>query len=315
MGESLSRAGVPDLLPYRPWRGTFRPPAASVWPVARTALAMLFRRRLFWAVYGLGLLIFFLYFFGQYLLAWAESQADDPTDRSGGLGLLSPQQLINLFRRFLKLDGSGVTYRNFFGYQGYIVMIVLALAGAVLVGNDLRFGSLPYYLSKPLSRRHYLLGKGLAVAVFINLMTTAPALVLFVQYGLLDSAGEYFGEHGRLLLGILGYGAVLTVSLTLVLLATATWLRRTVPLVMAWTTLFFFCRQLANALVDGLGMDPYWRLFDLWNDTYLVGCACLGLDRPPFQPAWPEAALALGGVSLACLGYLVLRVRGVEIVR
>jgi ABC-type transport system involved in multi-copper enzyme maturation permease subunit len=315
MGESLTRAGAPDLLPYRPWRGTFRPPAVSVWPVARIALAMLFRRRLFWAVYGLGLLIFLLFFFGQYLLAWAESQAGDPNDRSGGLGLLSPQQLINLFRRFLKLDGSGVTYRNFFGYQGYIIMVVLALAGSVLVGNDLRFGSLPYYLSKPLSRRHYLLGKGMAVAVFINLMTTVPALVLYVQYGLLDATGEYFTEHANLLLGILGYGAMLTVSLTLVLLATATWLRRTVPLVMAWTTLFFFCRQLAAALVDGLGMSPRWRLFDLWNNTYLVGCACLGLDRLPYQPAWPEAALVLAGVSLLCLSYLVLRIRGVEIVR
>ena len=51
-------------------------------------------------------------------------------------------------------------------------MIVLALAGAVLVGNDFRFGSLPFYLSKPLGRWHYVLGKCLAVAVFVNLMTT-----------------------------------------------------------------------------------------------------------------------------------------------
>ena len=72
-------------------------------------------------------------------------------------------------------------------FQGYMVMIVLALAGSILVGNDLRFGSLPFYLSKPLSRRHYLLGKAVAVGVFINLMTTLPALMLFIQYGLLDS--------------------------------------------------------------------------------------------------------------------------------
>ena len=59
-------------------------------------------------------------------------------------------------------------------------MIVLALAGAVLVGNDFRWGGLPFYLSKPLTRWHYLLGKCLAVAVFVNLMTTVPALVLYL---------------------------------------------------------------------------------------------------------------------------------------
>ena len=64
-------------------------------------------------------------------------------------------------------------------------MIVLALAGAVLVGNDFHHGSLSFYLSKPLGRRHYALGKGLAAAGFINLITTLPAFILYVQAGLL----------------------------------------------------------------------------------------------------------------------------------
>ena len=85
---------------------------------------------------------------------------------------------------------------------------------------------------------------------------------------------------------------------------------------MAWTTLFFFCRLLANTLVEGLRLDPRWRLLDLWNDTYLVGCACLRANRAvAFQPAWQEAAGVLGGVSLLCLAYLVVRLRAVEVVR
>jgi ABC-type transport system involved in multi-copper enzyme maturation permease subunit len=318
MGDSLSRAGAPELLHYRPWHGTFRAPAVSVWPIARTALGTIFRRRLFWALYALSMMIFLLFFFGQYLLAWAQSQAGESDVRVGGLGRANPRDLIELLKVFLRLDGSGETYRNFIWYQGYMVMIVLALAGAILIGNDLRFGSLPYYLSKPLSRRHYLVGKGLAVAVFINLITTLPAVVLWVQYGLLDS-WDYFLDQAHLFVGILGYGLALTVTLTLVLLATASWLRRTVPLIMTWTTLFFFCRLLAGALVDGLHFDVRWRLLDLWNDLYLLGNAALRLDplkiRPLPQPSWQEAALVLGGVCLTCLTYLALRIRAVEIVR
>jgi ABC-2 type transport system permease protein len=318
MGESRNQAATPELLHYRPWRGAFRPPIASVWPIARVALMSLFRKWMFWVIYVLGLLIFLLFFFGQYLLSWAQTQAGETEVQLGGWGRTNPRQLIQLFRGLLKLDGGPQTYHNFFSYQGYIVMIVLALAGSILIGNDLRFGSLPFYLSKPLSRWHYLLGKGLAVAVFINLMTTVPALLLYAQWGLLES-WDYFYERFDLLLGILGYGAVLTVTLTLLLLATATWLRRTVPLIMTWTTLFFFFRLLASALVDGLRFSPRWRLIDLWNSTSLIGRTCLGVPPRPMafanQPPWYEAALILGGVSLLCLIYLIRRIQAVEIVR
>ncbi len=147
-------------------------------------------------------------------------------------------------------------------------------------------------------------------------MTTLPAIVLFIQYGLLDS-WHYFFERAELFAGIIGYGAVLTVCLSLLLLATAMWLRRTVPLIMMWTTLFLFCRLLARALVVDLHFQPQWRLIDLWNDMFLVGNWCLGmpplnfLDHPPVI----EAALVLGGVTLLCLTYLILRIRGVEIVK
>lgn len=308
---------VSNLLHYRPWRGQFRPTHTSVWPIARVCLEMMFRRKMFWVMYGLALLFFLMFFFGQYLLSWAESQVGEQLTPVG-LGIkVNPRWLIERLRTDLRIDGSGQTFRIFFYYQGYMVMAVLALAGSVLVGNDFRFGSLPFYLSKPLGRWHYLLGKCLAVAVFINLMTTLPALVLFVQYGLL-TRWEYFAEQGHLLFGILGYGLVLTVCLSILLLATASWLRRTVPMIMAWTTLFIFFRLLASALVDGLHYDPRWRLIDLWNDTYLIGNACLGMAletvRPAAQPAVVEAALVLTAVCVLCLVYLNLRIRAVEVV-
>jgi len=106
-------------------------------------------------------------------------------DGAGLLGRLNVPSMVRVLRERAHLDGSADTYGNFFFYQGYTVMMVLALAGAIVVGNDLRFGTLPYYLSKPLSRWHYLLGKGLAVAVSVNRLTTLPALVLFAQSGLM----------------------------------------------------------------------------------------------------------------------------------
>jgi ABC-type transport system involved in multi-copper enzyme maturation permease subunit len=314
MGDHSGRPARPELLAYRPWRGTFRPPAVSVWPIARIALWMIFRRKLFWAVYALGLLFFLMFFFGQYLLAFGTSQMDETEVRAGILGRVKPQDLVRLIREVLKINGSGETYRNFFWFQGNMVMILLALAGSILVGNDLRFGTLPYYLSKPLSRWHYLLGKGLALGVVINLLTTLPATILFIQYGLLDNY-DYFSTHAHLLAGIFGYGLILTVCLSLLLLATATWVRRTVPLIMTWTALFVFFPLLSQALVEGLKFDKRLRLMDLWNDTYLMAHVCLQVVPSPGYPAWYEAALVLGGVCLSCLIYLILRIQALEIVR
>ena len=76
---------------------------------------------------------------------------------------------------------------------------------------------------------------------------------------------------------------------------------------------------LGGAMVDVLHLDARWRLIDLWNDTFLLGHHCLRLEltriRPQPQPEWHEAALVLGGVSLSCLIYLILRIRAEEIVK
>jgi len=303
----------PKLLHYRAWRGEFHSPLRSPWPIARVALDMMFRRRLFWAVYAFALMTFLMFFFGTYLLAWAETQAGSNPVRVMGVQQ-NPGALIHLLKARLKMDGTAANYRMFFAYQGTMVMVVLSLAGSLVVGNDFQFGSLPFYLSKPLAPGHYVLGKCLAIAAFVNLLTTVPALILFVQYRSLYDWGALDDELA-LAAGIIGYGLILSAFLSLLLVATASWLRRTVPLVMAWTTLFFFLRQLAGALVDGLGYDPRWRLLDLWNDLGLLGGACLGLEPVGRQPAGYEAALVLGVIGLLCVSYLNRRIRAVEIVR
>ncbi|HEV3236398.1 MAG TPA: ABC transporter permease subunit [Gemmataceae bacterium] len=305
------------LLRYRPWRGTLRGPSSAIWPIARVALQTMFRRKLFWATYALGLMLFLFFFFGQYVLAWASSQAGDQEVRVVGGMRENPRVLVKQLGDNLKLNGKDVTFANFFWYQGYTVMMILALAGSLLIGNDIQYGSLPFYLAKPISSWHYLLGKGLAIAVFINMMTTIPALLLYVEYGLLEEG--YLFQSWHLVFGILGYGLILTLCLTLILMAAATWLRRTVPLIMGWATLFVFCRFLANVLVDRFQYPPRVRLIDLWNSMYVLGAHCLQIPRerinPVFQPRWYEASLFLGLICLICLTYLIRRVRAVEIIR
>lgn len=304
------------LLRYRPWRGTLLPPIFGSLAMARISLLVMIRRRLFWGLYGLALMVFFFFFYGQYLVVWIQQQTAGQTVFFGGVPVKAAD--LTKFLDRLSLNGSGHTFANYIWFQGYIAMIVLALAGAVLVGNDFHHGSLPFYLSKPIARRHYILGKCLGIAAFINLLTTVPAVVLYIQAGLLYDWKTYYTDHLRQLVGIFGYGLTLTVGLSLLLVATAVSVRRTVPLIMVWTGIFVLCRMLGGFLVDGQFLNPRWRLIDLWNDFYLVGLACLNVDRntvrPVAQPEFWEAAATVFFVCVACILYLRRRIHAVEIV-
>jgi hypothetical protein len=312
-----------SLLHYRPWQGTFRSAWWSVWPIARVSLWMLFRRRLFWALYAAGLLLFLMFFFGAFLLAWAESQLAVSGQQFG-------RMLIGIRRALSILNGSQSTFQYFYAYQGAIVVVTLALVGSVLIGNDFTFKSLVFYLAKPIGRWQYLLGKCLAVTIIVQMMTTLPALILYGQHAFEDwnyfTNVDYFydSDNGKgpasipLLLAVLGYGTLLSVFFSILLVATASWMRRTMPLIMVWMSLFFFLRLLANILVDGLKYSARWRLLDLWNNLTMLGQACLGFYHddisPKPQPEFWEAGLMLAGVCSVCLIYLNRRTRGVEIV-
>lgn len=309
------------LLRYRPWRGQFRGPGQGVQAIARICLKLMFRRKLFWVLYGLSLLGFLFYFFGQYLQVFLEQKVNEESIRTGSLfaRTVHPEVLLKNLKNALQLNGSADTYGNFMWFEGYIVMVILAFVGSVLIGNDFHYGSLPFYLAKPISRWHYVAGKCLAIGVFVNLMTTIPAILLFFEYGFIDT-WDYYLENCQLLLGILAYGVVLTVTLSLLLMASATWLRRTVPLVMVWTTLFVLGRVMQRWLVDGLRFSQEWRLIDLWNDMYLTGMWIMGHPhdelRPlsQIQPGYPEAACVVAVVCLFCFLYLHRRIRAVEVV-
>ncbi|MBY0456222.1 MAG: ABC transporter permease [Gemmataceae bacterium] len=302
-------------LRYRPWRGTARGPLYGALAMARASLKLMLRRWLTWGLFGLALLVFFFFFYAQYLMVWITNQLATESVRFAGIPV--NVQNITRFLDRLALNGTDHTFGNFIWFQGYVLVIALSLSGSVLVGNDFANGSLPFYLSKPISRWHYVLGKCLAVGGIINLLTTLPAVILWVEAGLLYDWKTYYFDNILLLVGIIGYGATLSVTLGLLTVATAVLVRRTVPMAMIWMGLFVLLPMLSGWLVDTL-KDEHWRLLDLWNNLYLCGLGCLGTDpatiRPAPQPAYWEAWAATGGVVLACLAYLRRRIQAVEVV-
>jgi ABC-2 type transport system permease protein len=278
-----------SLLRYRPWRGDSAGPLRGSWALARTSFRLMLRKKAFWALVALAAMIFFFFFYGQYLIVWVGLQAGQQSVSFGGI----PIKLDGLqkFLDRLNLNGSPHTFGNVIWFEGYIVSI---------------------------ARRHYILGKCLAVGLLVNLLTTVPALVLYIQAGLLYDWKTYYIDHLRQLLGIFAYGIMLTGVLGLLLMAVAVNVRKTVPLVMIWMGLFVLLPLVGRWLVEGPQFSPLWRLIDLWNDLYLVGLWLLDADfkevKADRNPTVLQAAVALGVVALSCWIVLRRRVTAIDVI-
>lgn len=283
---------------YRTWQGRLQSPWWGVLSIVRISLALILRRWLFWILLALGAMNFLYHFAFIYLKATLVVQ-----DRG--------------MARFLdefKVTGSGEAFLEFMHAQAAITALLLAFAGSLLIGADYRRGGMIFYLSRSMDARHYIVGKLLAVSTVVLLMTAVPALILFVEYGVLSSSFEYFRDNWQIAVGIVGFGMVLAIVQSLMLFAIAVWIPRTVPLVMTWLGLFVLLAILARAL-RAIENNRRWLLVALWDDMQRVGRWCFGaLDEDRIPGGW-DSGLVLLGVCIVCLVLIVVRVRAVEVVR
>lgn len=283
---------------YRTWGGSWRSPWRSSLALVRLGLMLIFRRWVFWALIGLGLMNFLFNFAFIYLKATLVVQTPE----------------LERFLDNYRVTGTGEAYADFMNAQAAITALLLAFAGSALVGSDYRHGGMVFYLSRAIDRRHYIVGKLLAIASVVVLITTVPALVLYVEYGMLSQSLAYFQENWRILVGILGYGLVLAVVQSFLLFAIAAWVPRTVPLVMTWLGLFVLLSALAHAL-RRIADNRRWLLLALGEDMYHLGRWCFGSWPANRVPTAGETALVLLAVCVLSAFLIVHRVRAVEVVR
>ena len=290
-----------DTANYHGWQGRLCSPWFSTLAIVKVALLQVFRRKSYWVVIGLGLLQFVVFF----AIIYAVTQ----------LGAFKSRVLERLdFVAEPNGDVENNGYLMFMERQSLVVMMLLAFAGSLLVGADFRLKSLPFYLSRRIDRRHYIVGKLLAVSAIVALLTVAPAVVLFVEYGAFTSSFEYWLNNWRLLVSILGYGLVLCTVLSITLVTLSAYLQRTAPIAITWSSLFFMLAIIARQMRDVTG-NVNWLLLDPWRDMRYVGRYCFGYFAGVEDEQLGLKALALlSVVCVVCLVALAYRVRAVDVV-
>lgn len=310
-----------DNVRYHGWQGSLQSPWMSCLAIVRVALLQVFRRKSYWVVIGLGMLNFLLY----WSIIYAVTQFQIPPE--------AQERLLEGFGFSAQpTAGQENGYIMFMQRQSLIVMILLAFSGSLLVGADFRFNSLPFYLSRRIDRRHYIAGKVLAVGTIVSLLTTLPALALFVEFGMFTSSLDYWIDNWQIPVSVLAYGLVMSLVLSVLLVTLSAYLQKMAPIAITWSSLFVMLSTMA-AQLSRRGGSRDWLLIDLWYDIRSVGKLCFYAGKRLLVDATADADAYFGIfrngdeyrraywalliVVVICsiaLAALVRRVRAIEIV-
>jgi ABC-2 type transport system permease protein len=213
--------------------------------------------------------------------------------------------------RILPVDGR--LFGDFLNQQIGFAILLSIFGASGLVANDLRTGAILAYLSRPLTRRDYVLGK-LLVPLLLNLaVTLVPGVLLYVAG--LSLAPELYLKWELAWIGpaIVVHGLAISLVVSLLTLAISSLSRSARVAGLGLFGMIAGLEMVRLILQQGF-RQKYAMLLSVQTDLEALGVALFGLSNRQVTVAWGWAALVLVLLSLACLAILRSRVRAVEIV-
>jgi len=204
------------------------------------------------------------------------------------------------------------TFREFLAQQSLFVFLVsIGLSG--LIADDRRANALQLYLSKPLTRTEYIVGKLTTLLVFLLGVTLLPAMLLLLLQILFAGSLAFLTANLYLVPAITLYAVLETVLSATVLLALSSLSnsRRFVSIMYAGAV--FFTAAMSRALRNITG-SASWAWLSPSDTLGVVGDTIfrIGNKRPDIPP--PVAAAVVAVLIVAAVIVLERRVRGVEVV-
>jgi ABC-2 type transport system permease protein len=268
-------------------RGALR--RVRFWPITREALRLILARRAFLGLLAVAWLTFVVRVIQIYLVTRFPEAS-----------------------RILPVDGR--LFGEYLMQQWLLMMIITIFGGAGLIANDLRTGAILVYLSRPLTRRDYVLGK-LGVLMLLNLsVTLVPGLLLY--FIALALAPDQFLKWELAWIGpaIALQSLVMSLVMSLVGLAISS-LSRSARVAGIGFFAVVAGLEVARGILYAFYRRPETALISFRAALQSLAAALFGLSERAVSLPWFYPAVLLAVVALGCLLVLRSRVRAVEIVQ
>ena len=204
-------------------------------------------------------------------------------------------------------------FAAFMGFQCFICGGLLTLfIGPGLVSPDLANGALPLFLSRPLSRTAYAIGKLATLAILLSLITWVPGLVLFLLHSWLEG-WSWFADHLRIAVAILAGAGIWIATISLLSLAASAVARRKVVAQTFLLGVIVFGGVAGQAINQMFGT----RLGFAFALPELMHTVWEGLYAVPLQAQLPPSVawVALFGICAASIAVLAKKLRAFEVVK
>jgi ABC-type transport system involved in multi-copper enzyme maturation permease subunit len=195
-----------------------------------------------------------------------------------------------------------------------ILMALSATVGASMIARDVRHHALVMYFSRSITRLDYLVGKFLALVLFLLLVTLGPGVLLWSgQIGMSQEKLSWAQRLGDLL-AITLHSLILTVPMSAVVLAFSSLTKRTYVAAILWAA-FFFSSLTFSTILEGVLKSSWPKLLSWANLTAHLGDLCYpgrGPSTPVLDCGWgPPFAILLGLTTLS-LAVVWRRLRSTE---
>ena len=210
------------------------------------------------------------------------------------------------------LAPSADTFRQFLEQQQTFVFFVTVYVGAGLIANDRRANALQIYLSKPLTRAEYVLGKLAILMCFLALVTWLPAIVLLIVQIAFAGNFTFFKTNAFLFPAITLFAFIEIVLASSTMLALSSLSKSSRYVAILYAGVIFFTQAVYGVLYAVTRSTTFsWLSFsaNLTQIGNLIFRQPLKYDTP-----WPVSLLMI--VALIALSAVILerRVRGIEVV-
>jgi ABC-type transport system involved in multi-copper enzyme maturation permease subunit len=215
-----------------------------------------------------------------------------------------------MFARAAFFAPSEETFHGFLTQQRLFVFFITIYAGAGLIASDRQANALQLYLSKPITRHDYILGKLATLAAFLIAVTWVPAMMLLMLQVLFSGSLEFVSTHPRLVPAITITSALQVALASMMMLALSSLSRSRRFAAMLYALVTIFAGTIERVLQTATGAAG-WVLLSPQNTLLVITDALFGIE--PEIPV-TIALIAIVTLMAVCVAVLERRVRAVDVV-
>lgn len=272
---------------YRHWEGNLRSHTFRWWTITSEGLRIILRRKLFILIMALAGIQIFIY---------------------GGI-----IYGVNTYGLMFKLNV--INPKFFFDFimrQTFFISLVCIFAGSGLIANDLKNNALQLYLSKPLTRIDYLIGKVMIILILLAFITLVPGILLFIENAILSQDLTFLQEEYWIIGAIIVFSLILIIPTGLLILTLSSITKNN-----RYTAISFIAILMGTPIFSGLItaiLKFRWGiLISYWSNLEILGRKLFRLQGSPSYWYW-STIIVIGIIGL-CIWIIQRKVKGVEIIK